>query len=101
MKRFEGKVAIVTGGANGIGSAISKRLASEGARVVIADVDADALQRTQAEITQNGVCTCIEVGHIIDKKMRGDGARPCPHHKQPHPIHCRQTCLMRHTWSDW
>ncbi len=66
MKRFEGNVAIVTGGANGIGLGISKRLASEGARVVIADVDADALQRTQQEIEENvgGVCTCIEVADV-------------------------------------
>jgi meso-butanediol dehydrogenase/(S,S)-butanediol dehydrogenase/diacetyl reductase len=38
MGRFEGKVAIVTGGASGIGAATSARLASEGARVMIADL---------------------------------------------------------------
>jgi 3-oxoacyl-[acyl-carrier protein] reductase len=41
MLRHQGKVAIVTGGSNGIGRAIVRRLASEGARVAIADV-ADA-----------------------------------------------------------
>ena len=40
--RFDQKVAIVTGAANGIGLATAKRLASEGARVVIADRDAAA-----------------------------------------------------------
>ena len=39
--RFEGRVAIVTGGAAGIGLATAHRLASEGARVVIVDLDAD------------------------------------------------------------
>jgi len=40
MARFDGKVAIVTGGARGIGAAIVARLASEGAKVTIADLDA-------------------------------------------------------------
>lgn len=39
MKRFEGKVAVVTGGASGIGAATLCRLASEGASVVCADID--------------------------------------------------------------
>nr|MBA3414832.1 SDR family oxidoreductase [Chloroflexia bacterium] len=38
-ERFAGKVAIVTGGANGIGGATARRLAAEGASVVIADLD--------------------------------------------------------------
>ena len=41
-RRFEGKTAIVTGGGNGIGAAICQRLATEGARVVVADIDIDA-----------------------------------------------------------
>ncbi len=39
MTRLEGRVAIVTGGARGIGAAVVARLASEGASVVVADVD--------------------------------------------------------------
>ena len=42
MTRFEGKVAVVTGGANGIGAATAQRLASEGAQVMIADLAAPA-----------------------------------------------------------
>jgi NAD(P)-dependent dehydrogenase (short-subunit alcohol dehydrogenase family) len=40
--RFAGKVAIVTGGARGIGFALAKRLCGEEAAVVIADIDEDA-----------------------------------------------------------
>ncbi|GAB3995926.1 SDR family oxidoreductase [Glycomyces albus] len=50
MNRFEGKVAIVTGGAKGIGAATSARLAAEGAAVYIADVDAEAGEHLAAEI---------------------------------------------------
>ena len=39
MQRLEDRVAVVTGGAGGIGLATVRRLAQEGARVVVADVD--------------------------------------------------------------
>jgi NAD(P)-dependent dehydrogenase (short-subunit alcohol dehydrogenase family) len=48
--RFEGKTAIVTGGARGIGRAIVERLASEGARVLIADIDEAAGKAAAGEI---------------------------------------------------
>lgn len=40
-RRFEGKVALITGAANGIGAGVSRRLAESGARVVVADIDGD------------------------------------------------------------
>jgi NAD(P)-dependent dehydrogenase (short-subunit alcohol dehydrogenase family) len=43
MDSFAGKVAVVTGGASGIGLALARRFAAEGMRVVVADVEADAL----------------------------------------------------------
>lgn len=43
--RFQDKVAIVTGGASGIGLATAIRLASEGARIIIADLNQDTLNK--------------------------------------------------------
>ena len=44
MKRFEGKIALITGGANGLGETLARRLVSEGAKVIIADIEADTLK---------------------------------------------------------
>ena len=48
-QRFAGKVAIVTGGAGGIGAPTVKRLAREGAAVVVADLNAEGAERVAAE----------------------------------------------------
>ena len=52
--RFEGKVAIVTGGAGGIGRAVAVALAADGAQVVVADVDEAGADRVAAEILAAG-----------------------------------------------
>jgi NAD(P)-dependent dehydrogenase (short-subunit alcohol dehydrogenase family) len=54
MKQLENKIAIVSGAANGIGQAISKRLAEEGAWVLVTDIDEPAGLRTVEEIRQQG-----------------------------------------------
>jgi NAD(P)-dependent dehydrogenase (short-subunit alcohol dehydrogenase family) len=48
--RFESKVALVTGGASGIGEAIVRRLAGEGASVVVMDVEPEAADRVAGEL---------------------------------------------------
>jgi 3-oxoacyl-[acyl-carrier protein] reductase len=53
-RRFEGRVAVVTGSARGIGAAIARRFAREGAHVVVADIDAEGAQSTANEITSGG-----------------------------------------------
>ncbi len=54
MKELEKKVAIVTGGARGIGKAICQTLAEEGAHVVVCDIDYEVADQTAAEIVKKG-----------------------------------------------
>ncbi|MCC6454217.1 MAG: SDR family oxidoreductase [Caldilineaceae bacterium] len=60
-KRFDGKVAVVTGAASGIGEAISRQLLSEGARVVAADINAERLAKLEAEFSGNLVGVVTDV----------------------------------------
>jgi NAD(P)-dependent dehydrogenase (short-subunit alcohol dehydrogenase family) len=59
--RIEGKVAVVTGGARGIGAAICRRYADEGARVVVADVLAADARALAAEIGRDAFAVPVDV----------------------------------------
>ncbi|HEY0836492.1 MAG TPA: 2-hydroxycyclohexanecarboxyl-CoA dehydrogenase [Azospirillum sp.] len=54
MRGIKGKVAVVTGGAGGIGSAICRRFGEEGARVAVFDIDTDAAEAVAAAIRADG-----------------------------------------------
>src|SRR5579871_2661286 len=53
--RLEGKIALVTGGASGIGAATVRRLAAEGARVAVCDVNEDGARAVAAELDGVGL----------------------------------------------
>lgn len=65
--RHTGKVAIVTGAANGIGRATALRLAREGARVTGCDVNAEALEETRALCTAAGLEVTLVSADITDE----------------------------------
>jgi 2-hydroxycyclohexanecarboxyl-CoA dehydrogenase len=67
--RFSGQVAVVTGGALGIGGGISRRLAAAGAHVVLADINAGAAEATRDEIVARGGQATIVVGDIRDRDV--------------------------------
>ena len=56
---LEGKVAVVTGGASGIGKGIAEALKNQGVELVIADIEDGALQRTAKELGATGIQTDV------------------------------------------
>ena len=54
MKEFRNKVAVVTGAASGMGKAMAERFAAEGMRVVLADVEQEALATAEREFRTRG-----------------------------------------------
>ncbi|MDO9175899.1 MAG: SDR family NAD(P)-dependent oxidoreductase [Actinomycetota bacterium] len=71
MKNLDGKVAVVTGGASGIGRAVATRFAEAGMRVVLADIQEDALDQTASELAAAGhqvigVRTDVSVGESVE-----------------------------------
>ena len=54
MKDFQGKVAVITGGASGLGRAMAERFASAGMRIVLADVEPGVLAKAEAEMKAAG-----------------------------------------------
>ena len=75
--RLEGRVAIVTGGAQGLGRVYARRLGAEGARVVIADVNASLAEATAAELGCLGVATDVSdaasVASMVERTMAAYG----------------------------
>ncbi|WP_157218941.1 SDR family NAD(P)-dependent oxidoreductase [Flavisphingomonas formosensis] len=72
-----GKVAIVTGGGNGIGAETACLMASRGAAVLIADIDEDAAWRTERQIADEGgraTALRVDVGSAADLQAMVDAA---------------------------
>jgi 3-oxoacyl-[acyl-carrier protein] reductase len=61
-----GRVAIVTGAASGIGRATARRLAAEGARLVLADWNAQGVEATAAEVRAGGADVVAQVTNVAD-----------------------------------
>lgn len=69
MGKLDGKIAIVTGGNRGIGKAIAKGLAAEGASLTIAARDADLLKQTAAELREKGTKVLAVPTDVTDESQ--------------------------------
>jgi 3(or 17)beta-hydroxysteroid dehydrogenase len=74
MRRLAGRTALVTGGATGLGEAVARRLASEGARVVITDIQNElghaAASRSGFLFLQQNVCDEEQWSEVIEEMLR-------------------------------
>lgn len=74
MKRFDGKSACVTGAARGIGAAIARRLAAEGAAVAVVDMDLGAARATASALAASTGAKVVAVGGDLSDKAAADSA---------------------------
>jgi NAD(P)-dependent dehydrogenase (short-subunit alcohol dehydrogenase family) len=72
MNKLTGKVALITGGNKGIGKAIARGLAGEGAKLVLAARSEEALRRTTEELTRQGAETVHVTADVADEKQVKD-----------------------------
>src|SRR4029453_2620322 len=67
MAGVKDRVAVVTGGANGLGREIAQVLARAGAKVAVGDLEADGVERTAAAVTQSGGDAIALVGDLTEE----------------------------------
>ncbi len=72
--RLEGKTAIVTGAASGFGTGIARKFIAEGARVMIADINADAAAATAAELGKGAIAQAVDVSNATSVQAMADTA---------------------------
>ncbi len=80
MGRLDGRVAFVTGAGRGIGAATSLRMAEEGARVVLADIDTEGCQQVKSELDRLGSEGLVVRCNVTDSAMVQDAVNQTVEH---------------------
>ena len=107
MREFRDKVAVITGAASGIGRAVAERCVVEGMRVVLADVEEDALVRAEAAMSDTGatvlavptdVSAASDVEALAQKTLSAFGAVHLVHNNAGVVLGGR---IWENTVADW
>jgi 3-oxoacyl-[acyl-carrier protein] reductase len=77
MGLLDGRNAIVTGSARGLGLAMAERFGEEGARVVLSDIDAAALEEAQSKLTARGLEVSARPADVTDEDAMAALVRHC------------------------
>src|SRR5579883_1844738 len=76
--RFSGRVVLITGAAGGLGRVSAVRFASEGARLILTDLDVTGLKETAAQVRAAGAtCSMHGLDLASEKEIKAFGARIC------------------------
>ena len=67
MQQLQGRVAVITGAASGIGLALAQACAREGMKLVLADIETDPLLRVQAQLRAEGVAAVAQTADVMDE----------------------------------
>ncbi len=107
MREFKDKVAVITGAASGVGRAVAERCVQEGMRVVLADVEEDALARAEATMSDTGatvlavptdVSAASDVEALAQKTLAAFGAVHLVHNNAGVAVGGR---IWENTVADW
>jgi len=85
MKDFNGKLAVVTGGASGVGFAIGEALAKEGAKVILTDVEQESLEASTATLVEQSLEVSCKVADVSDSSSMHELAKWCQ--SEHGPVH--------------
>ncbi|MBY9019580.1 MAG: SDR family NAD(P)-dependent oxidoreductase [Candidatus Lokiarchaeota archaeon] len=69
IKDFEGKVAVITGGASGIGRSLARSFAKRGCKIVLADVNKETLDKTAQELRKTGSEVLVMITDVSDREQ--------------------------------
>jgi NAD(P)-dependent dehydrogenase (short-subunit alcohol dehydrogenase family) len=76
MQELRNKVAVITGAASGIGRALAEAFSKEGARIVIADIEVEALRVAEQQLRGSGAEVVAVRTDVGDSKSRQPFQRP-------------------------